>query len=421
MASERGVGVLRRLFSHARADGFVRGLAPWAGRAAQLLRTALAFASGAKGRSRAVIERVHIDNFRCLSGFKLRLDRVNLLVGPNGSGKSSLVAALAGIAASVGTGTPIRELFVPDDLTRWDARTEQRFELDVRLDSARFDYLLRIEHDRESRETVIVEERVEREGWPLFAYRDGQVHLHRDDGSPIASFPFRGLRSFLPEVEAGPENRLLLRFLGYMKDIRALKLILSQIRSVTHDEHPRLQLPGDNFASWYRYLARERPGDLHELFEDLGSALPGFRSLLLVGAGKQGHTRDLLARFESPGGGRHELELEALSDGQRALIVLYSLLADLRGNPRLMLLEEPERFVGITEIQPWLRALDDALGNNGQLVLVSHHPVVIDSLAGTRPLLFERTDGGPTRVRTEIFAPGHRLRASDQLLRGLEP
>jgi predicted ATPase len=268
---------------------------------------------------------------------------------------------------------------------------------------------------------VIVEERVEREGWPLFAYRDGQVHLYRDDGSPVASFPFRALRSFLPQVEAGPENRLLLRFLGYMKDVRALKLIPSHIRSLTQDEDTRLQLRGDNFASWYRYLSRERPGDLHELFEDLGSALPGFRSLLLVGASKQGHTRDLLARFESPGGGRHELELEALSDGQRALIVLYTLLVDLRSHPRVMLLEEPERFVGLTEIQPWLRALDDALGESGQLVLVSHHPVVIDSLAGKRPVLFERADGGPVRVRTEIFAPGHRLRASDQLLRGLEP
>lgn len=400
--------------------GFVRTLAPWTGRATQLLRATLVLANGPRGTSGAVIERVYIDNFRCFSGFKLRLDRVNVLIGPNGGGKSSLLAALAGLADCLGAGTPIGERFVPNELTRWDTRGEQRFELDVRLDGARFDYLLRLEQDRERNQTVLVEERVEREGWPLFAYRDGQVHLHRDDGSHIASFPFRGLRSFLPEVEAGPENHLLMRFLGYMRSVRALKLMPSQIGSLTHDDHARLCQNGDNFASWYRRLAQERAGDLHELFEDLCNALPGFRSLVLVGAGKQGRARDLLARFDSPGGGRHELELEALSDGQRALIVLYALLVDLRSSPGLMLLEEPERFIGLTEIQPWLRALDDAMGEGGQLLLASHHPLVIDTLDAKRALLFERVEGGPVRVRAEVFGRDNRLRPSEQLLRGLD-
>jgi predicted ATPase len=163
-----------------------------------------------------VIERVYIDNFRCFSSFELRLDRVNLLIGPNGSGKSSLVAALAAIADSLGAGTAPKDddsWFSPDDLTRWDTRDEQRFELDVRLDGARYGYLLRLRHDADAFDTTIVEETVERDGSPLFAYRDGHVHLFRDDGAPGLAFPFGAYHSFLPEVDARPEYASLTRFL----------------------------------------------------------------------------------------------------------------------------------------------------------------------------------------------------------------
>jgi predicted ATPase len=368
-----------------------------------------------------VIERIYIDNFRCYSSFELRLDRVNLLIGPNGSGKSSVVEVLAAIADGLGAGTTTNSSFIPEDLTRWDTRNEQRFELDVRLDGARYGYLLRLRHDADAYDTTIVEEAVERDGVPLFAHRDGHVHLYRDDGAPGPTFPFGGYHSFLPELDARPEHSRLDRFLRYMRTVRALKLVPSQIESATHEEQRALHRSGSNFPSWYRHLAQERAGHLHELFEELRRALPGFRSLALVGAGRSGRSRDLVARFDSPGGGEHELELEALSDGQRALIVLYTLLLDLRSGSRLVLLDEPENFVGLTEIRPWLHALDDALGSGGQLLLVSHHPEVIDSLAAERPLLFERVDGGPVRVRADVFARDEGLRASEQLLRGLVP
>ncbi len=366
-----------------------------------------------------MIERVYIDNFRSFSSFEVRLGRVNLLLGLNGSGKSSFMDVIAGIAENLGSGAEVGQIFSAADLTRWDSRIEQRFELDVRLDDALFEYSLRVRHDGDDKRAALVEEIVERNGQVLFAYRDGQVHLHGNDGTEGAHFPFRSARSFLPEVEARRENTELFRFLEHVRGIRELKLIPTLIDSVTADEDPLLRSTGENFASWYRHLAQERSGELHELFEGIRRAIPDFRSLALVGAGKQGRSRDLVVRFDSAAGGQYELEFQALSDGQRALVVLYTLLVEQRSAPRMLMLDEPENFVGLTEIRPWLTALDDALGNEGQLLMISHHPEVIDALAAERTLWFERANGGPVRVRSDVFSRDDGLRASEQLLRGL--
>src|SRR5690606_18931769 len=275
--------------------------------------------------------------------------------------------------------------------------------VDALLDGARFTYALHVRHDREELRSLLVEETIVRGDLTLFRYHDGQVHLHRNDGSHGTSFPFRGIRSFLPEMEPRAENRELMRFLVYMRSACPLKLVPSQIGSVTVEEKSELSRSGDNFASWYRHLAQEHASELHDLFEELRRSLPGFRSLALVGTGKHGRMRDLVARFDSSAGTSYDLGFESLSDGQRALIVLYTLLVDLRAAARLMLLDEPENYVGLTEIRPWLQALDDALDEHGQVLLISHHPEVIDDLAAERPLLFERVDGGPVRVRTDVF------------------
>lgn len=188
---------------------------------------------------------------------------------------------------------------------------------------------------------------------------------------------------------------------------------------MTQDEQQTLLRDGANFASWYRHLSQERAGDIPQLFEQLTEALPGFEALALKGAGKQGRTRDLVVQMGAEGQNSYEVDFDAVSDGQRALIVLYALLVDIGAAPRTVLLDEPENYVGLSELQPWLQGLDEALGDTGQLFLISHHPEVIDFLAPENPIQFERIGGGPVRVKSADFDRKSGLRASEQVARGL--
>ncbi|HHH31788.1 MAG TPA: ATP-binding cassette domain-containing protein [Polyangiaceae bacterium] len=365
-----------------------------------------------------MIKRIYIDNFRCFSNFEIEPGRINLLFGLNGSGKSSFVDAIDRLVALVIDGREVGELFVENDLTRWDTRHEQRFEIDDVVDGQTFTYGATLKRISDGAGMVLHEERVSCGDRVLFRYEHGEVHLHRNDGKEGTCFPFRGNRSFIAGIEERPETTSLMSFLEHLGAFRSYKLAPVGMESVTHEEQQRLLKDGSNFASWYRHMSQERAGDVPHLFEQLVEVLPGFKSIALKGAGKQGRTRDLVVQMET-GERSYEVAFDSLSDGQRALIVLYALLIDIRANSQTVLMDEPENYVGLSELQPWLQNLDEALGDAGQLFLISHHPEVIDFLAAENPILFERSAGGPVRVRNADFDREGGLKASEQISRGL--
>ncbi|MCI0488771.1 MAG: AAA family ATPase [Blastocatellia bacterium] len=367
-----------------------------------------------------MITRVYIDNFRCFTNFEVRPDRVNLLIGNNGAGKSTFIEILNNVMKLAVLGEAVEQVFPENMRTRWDSRPTQRIELDISANGGTYQYILQLSHDL-ARETVTLQkEEVKYESRALFLYDDGAVQLHDDDGKLRTQVPFRGTRSFLPQLEPRPENILLTWFLDFLREVWLIKLDPTIIDPESSIESDWLYSDGSNFASWYRHLSQERPEDMPKLFERLGEALPGFRALKTVSAGKGGQKRELVAVF---GFGdpelKYEIDFDDLSDGERATIVLYCLLMDAEGKPKTLLLDEPENFVGLQLIQPWLVELADAMRDEGQLFLVSHHPEVIDYLAADRPLLFERPGGGPARVRLDPFDRNEGLKASQLVARGL--
>jgi len=311
-------------------------------------------------------------------------------------------------------GEPIERAFPGNTRTLWDSRTLQRVEIDAAADDGVYQYLLELSHDVENETVTLRREQVTYDSRVLFQYDGGLVRLYDNEGRIGTEFPFRGARSFLPQLDPGAENPLLTWFLDFLEGVWLLKLDPTDINPESRVEAESLDPDGANFASWYRHLSQERPENLPQLFEKLRVVLPGFRALKAVSTGKGGQKRELVAVWDYG-----ELNFDDLSDGERATIVLYCILMNAEAEPSTLLLDEPENFVGLQLIQPWLVQLADAARDGGQLFITSHHPEVVDYLSADRTLMFVRLAGGPTHVVTDPFDGGQGLKASELVARGL--
>ncbi|MFV8750236.1 AAA family ATPase [Nannocystaceae bacterium ST9] len=365
-----------------------------------------------------MFKRIAIDNYRCFTNFEFAPGRINLLLGSNGAGKSSLFDAVEAVVDLVAFEMDVNEVFPSSSRTRWDKRESQRIELECEIDGGLYHYTLVIRHDVLAERSMIESEKVVRDGKTLFAFEDEQVHLHRNDGTKGVSFAFRGNRSFLASIDVREETRDLIQWRDFIRKVWSIRLDARNIESSSIGEDTTLDRNGENFASWYRHLSQENPELLEPLWGALRPAVDGFQSLKLVSSGRHGRNRDLTVVMKTSGV-TYEVDFDELSDGQRALIVLYSLIQGTTPRDGCLMLDEPEAHVGLLEIQPWLVNLCDTFQTHGQVFVISHHPEVVNYMAASQPFSFTRVDGGPTRVRPADFDRESGLAPSEQIARGL--
>ena len=85
-----------------------------------------------------------------------------------------------------------------------------------------------------------------------------------------------------------------------------------------------------------------------------------------------------------------------------------------------MFLDEPDNYVALPEIQPWLIKLADACGTSvAQAVICSHHPELIDYLGGDSGLVLSRETSGV--VTAKALDPARlrgNLKLSEEVARG---
>ena len=87
--------------------------------------------------------------------------------------------------------------------------------------------------------------------------------------------------------------------------------------------------------------------------------------------------------------------------------------------PRTLFFDEPDNYVTLPELQPWLAELEDGAGDTlRQVVLISHHPEAIDFLADNTVWL-TRDPESHTRIMDEKNDTG--LRMSEVYARGWAP
>lgn len=342
-----------------------------------------------------MIKRIYCDNYRCLNNFDLKLGKINILLGRNGSGKSTVFEVLKKIQDLL-TGTRVTELFSADELTLWDKRDKQKFELEMELSSGVYLYRLEIEYDRERLRCRIGKEELYLDNKLLFEFKSGEAQLYHDDHQKGPAYPFDWSLSGIATINERADNKKLCAFKKAFASDLVAKINPFSMRDHVITEDNRLQANMENFAPWYKWLIQEHLGNVVEITNKLRSTIEGFDSINLKGDPQ----KELIVTFRQDGKNIN-VAFSKISEGQRVLISLYILLELARRLNYSLWLDEPDNFISLREIQPWMNELYDVISDSqfGQVVLISHHPVLINQLALSNGIWFERDPLGPTRVR----------------------
>jgi energy-coupling factor transporter ATP-binding protein EcfA2 len=375
-----------------------------------------------------MLKRFYADNYKCLVNFEYKPAPFQLLIGRNGSGKTTVFEALQFLREAVISGNRVDHFFRSNSVTRWQNRSIQTFELDLQDKLGLFRYRLTIEqdHDTTSELGKIKEESLTMDDVPVFLFQSGEASLFHPDGTQGPKFPVNPWRSGLGGIPARHDTVRVTRFKERLAQVVCVRPNPWSMALGTDFDGTYLQHDALNFSSWYRNQSLDNPrGAVTEYFTALQDVFDDFESLRFKNRSDKVAMLQLLLKTDSKQYGqspqRIEFDLEELSEGQRILLLLYALLYCAVDENHVLLLDEPDNFVALAEIQPWLMQLMDKIEDRrGQVLIISHNSEVMNYLATIDTLHFFRHDNGPTRIKPFLAPEGNTLSAAELVARGWE-
>jgi predicted ATPase len=335
-----------------------------------------------------VLSRLRIRNLACFAELDLRPGQSTLLLGRNGAGKSTLFDILFWLNTLVnrGYGTEYSGEFIGYQLQNGPAEIQ----MDVASARHRFEYSLSLKRiaglsevswDRSGPDFLIERETLADGGHVLASFEEGDFQAEGIDGvvklvqdrSPLQTVQF-------------PEKSAINQFKRWLHGIWLLRLEPREMEGSADEAADALDVSGKNFVAWLLNFRLKRKAMAQVVAAARGS-VDGLSSLRFVRAGRD---YVLVATLYD-----RDVDFEALSDGQRCLILLHAVLVLAQKQCSLLLLDEPDAHVTSEEILPLLDAVRANLQPAGiQVVIASHHPQVIDAMAPDSPWELVSTAAG---------------------------
>jgi len=371
-----------------------------------------------------MINRIYIDNYKCFSDFEIHIGALLLLLGENGTGKTTVFAVLHALHQYSTLRTRSDTLFPAKTLTSWRNSTQQKYVLEVLGNGGTYTYTVIVDHDpRRSTNRVVLEE-VHYEGLPLYQCDGSNAFFFRDDGNRVAVSSVVNTRSSIASLPYDGFNQRLKWFYHRMQNIYVIHLdpLHMTVQREGEASYPNRYI--HELLAWARYQWQVR-GDIEaELLNSLREVIFGLQRISFRPLTDTSTTAEF--QFELPGSGGEPphgftLPFDQLSDGQRRLVVLYLILYSLNHGDVTVCLDEPDNYVTLRELQPWLNELRDRVAEkSGQCLLISHHPEAINLLAAKHGLLFYRDESGPVRTKPFEWTGEGTLLPSEIIARGWE-
>lgn len=366
-----------------------------------------------------MITRLYANNFRCLVAFDTPFDSFGVLCGPNGAGKSSVFDALE-LVRNLGTGVAYLgtegEPNIPAlEFTNWLDSTTQEFELGVTSEGHSFEYLLHIEQVARYEKPRIVGERASCDGRSLFERDLDGVRFSRASGTQTG-FPLDWRQAALASIQPAGNRREITILQDTLSKLLILRPDPRSMEKESKGESKRPDRYLNNLVSWYRSLSLNQEWT-DSLRDSLREVWPDFKSFRLEDVGL--NTKALQLRFEGSNGAKSGvLFFDTLSDGEKTLVALYMVRAALASEAaQTILLDEPDNYVGLPELQPWVLSVRELLDENHQAILISHHPEVLNNAdENFGRYLWRDNHTSPTRIGPLNVPSG--LTAGEAVARG---
>ena len=370
-----------------------------------------------------MLTRIYIDNFRCFVNFEYTPESKQLLLGANGTGKSSLLDAITFLKQfAKGDKNP----FISSSRTRWLDRPLQVFEIDTVLDKQKYEYRVAIRFARSttsgdiaSSKLTISQEQLKVSGKTVFELSKGRIHFFQNSGGQATTVPLEMTKSALHLSQLS--NPHVRRFVEWLDSVHCFRIDVypEAMEESTDREAREPDAELQNLADWYRYLVQADPEANVRFLNSMQEVLPGFQTLRF--SSDEDGNRRLRADFAGPRKQKLNFAISELSDGQRYLLALYMVLHFLIARGSTVFIDEPDNFVALREIQPWLLTAEEAAEEyGGQLILISHHPEILNRWASRQGLYFFREENGQVRTKKfKLVSPGT-LEPSELIARGWE-
>lgn len=349
-----------------------------------------------------MIKRLEINNYKLFRDFSLDLDEgLALLCGPNGSGKTSILEVIYALTKflampdySDNSAWSVEKAFPLRTFCRWllDESGHGEMSINLELDCGVqniYVYMLSVRHNFSDKSSRVQHESLALNGVSLFEFREGAIDMLTDDAQSL-SFKSDWNRSGL--VLASGNNSRIREFGRQISLLYAFHLIPALMEQNIEKPAETLGLYGENFAAWRFLHATKRPMKQAWVVEQSKYFIPG---LVDIGNVKKGDWHTLVATVKFDGREK-DIEFGELSDGQKILLSLYTIVANIP-NGSTVIIDEPENFLAPGELQPWLETMNTAREERDiQFIVISHNPKTLN-WHNKNAIIF-RAAGNPPKV-----------------------
>jgi predicted ATPase len=341
-----------------------------------------------------MLKRLYVHNYKCLVNFEINFDQdISLFLGANGSGKSTVFEVLDKLRRVIIGEEKIANVFDFKDIPRWLIpnplkKTEVIFELDIEIGSLIYKYILIMEFTNFTKELSIKEESFGFNDELFIQSKDGKTVLIADNNQ---EFPLESSRSSIFRYFTNK------KFLNYLRTFFIVRIKPYEMVSTINKTNAETKTDFSNFSEWFSHLNENSRREVSVFEKAMRNILPGFDYFRIDQAGQ---AKVLQVDFENKTNKKEIISyyFNELSEGQKVLIALYALVY-CAPESSLICIDEPDNFLALPEIQPWFDTLYDQCTERGlQILLISHHPKIINLLANDSGYWFNR-ENNLTRIQ----------------------